>query len=392
MKKTFLILFFFIGISCFSLKAAQLTPDSIRISLLTCSPGDDIYTLFGHTGLRVSIPETQIDEVYHYGIFDFSSDHFVWRFALGQANYKLGKVPYDYFLYEYTYYGRAVWEQELRLSSEEKYKLLHALEDNYKPQNRVYRYNVLFDNCATKPLEKIEESTNREILLKSLSKDTPSFRDLIHLYTKNHPWSQFGIDLCLGSGADKPTTIKQRAFLPIELMKILEKTKIGSNPLTKPVKTILDEDKNSMTSSSLFIPSPLTVFTTLFILLFLISIWEYKRGKSFLCINTVLFTIYGIAGCILTFLALFSHHPTVSPNYLLFLFHPLHLIFALILAFKRFYSKKRAYHYTNLIILTLFIVFLWFIPQSFSLAILPLAGCLLLRSLTFILIQTKKQA
>lgn len=388
MRKALLTIFFF----SFLLISKANTPypysDSIRISLLTCSPGDEIYTLFGHTAIRVTVPHTNYDEVYNYGIFDFKSDHFIWRFALGHTDYQLGKVPFDYFMYEYDFYKRSVWEQELNLTIEEKSRLVDALELNYQPQNRIYRYNFLFDNCATRPLDQIIGALHESLLLQDDSDKIDTFRSIIHKYTENFPWSQFGIDLCLGSDADKVMSIKDKTFIPIELMHILNHTIFDSKPIVKPIKELLKTPHKEETIA--IIPTPTIIFSTLFFLFFLTSLLEYKKKKSYWVLDTFTFAIFGVVGCVLTFLALFSEHPTVSPNYLIILFHPLHLVLAPYIGYLEKKQKKVTYHYINLGVLTLFIVFFSLIPQNFDFAILPLAGCLWLRSLTNLLIHTKR--
>ena len=71
--------------------------DSLRISLLTCAAGEEIYTLFGHTAIRCENLTRKTDVVYNYGVFDFSSGGFVLRFALGETDYRLDKSRTDYF-------------------------------------------------------------------------------------------------------------------------------------------------------------------------------------------------------------------------------------------------------------------------------------------------------
>lgn len=137
------------------------TADSIRISLLTCAPGEEIYSLFGHTAIRYEEPARGIDRVYNYGLFSFNTPNFTLRFALGNADYRLGVEDYRHFAVEYEYFGRSVWQQTLNLTAEEQQQLITLLEENYRPENRIYRYNFFYDNCATRPRDKVEESLQK---------------------------------------------------------------------------------------------------------------------------------------------------------------------------------------------------------------------------------------
>ena len=185
----------------------DISRDSVRISLLTCAAGQEIYSLFGHTAIRYENFTTQTDVVYNYGVFDFSSDGFVLRFALGETDYRLDKEPTDYFCQAYYFHGRDVWQQVLNLTPTEKQRLVSLLETNYLPQDRIYRYNFFYDNCSTRPRDKIEEAVEERVDYGADMSDTDTdttFRDLIDRYSKGHPWSRLAMNLCLGSEGIRP--------------------------------------------------------------------------------------------------------------------------------------------------------------------------------------------
>ena len=130
---------------------AQTLSDEARISLLTCAPGEELYARFGHTALRVTDPAHHLDAVFNYGVFDFNTDHFYWKFVRGETWYELGASPYRWFMQEYIETKRPVYEQVLNLTAAQRDSLWKALLVNYEPQNRSYLYNFVFDNCATRP-------------------------------------------------------------------------------------------------------------------------------------------------------------------------------------------------------------------------------------------------
>lgn len=205
----YILLLFFLLLLPFGQTTANGN-DSIRLSLLTCAPGEEIYSLFGHTAIRYEDPANGIDAVFNYGLFSFNTPNFIFRFSLGETDYQLGATDYAHFAAEYAFDGRSVWQQTLNLSKEEKAELIRLLQENYRPENRVYRYNFFYDNCATRPRDKIEESIIGKVIYPSESQDgSRSFRDIVHQYCKGHPWARFGIDLCIGSEADRPITQRQ---------------------------------------------------------------------------------------------------------------------------------------------------------------------------------------
>lgn len=361
------------------------TEDSIRFSLLTCGAGEEIYSLFGHTAIRYENFTRGIDAVFNYGIFSFNTPNFILRFTLGETDYQLGVTSYKQFAYEYTWTGRDVWQQTLNLNAEEKKKLLALLEENYLPQNRIYRYNFFYDNCATRPRDQIERAVQGtlEYADDMTSFQTGiSFRDIVHQYTIGHSWARFGIDLCLGSQADKDISRRQMMFAPFYLKDFLAKAQLKNaqgmeRPLVSSEDHIIQSPQQTSTEEA---PSPLQTAFLLFTIVTIATAYGIYRRKSLWLLDLLLFLAAGVAGCILAFLASFSQHPAVSPNYLLFLFHPLHLL-CLPWMIKRVRKKEKSiYMWANITVLTFFILFWGIIPQEFNLAVLPLALSLWIRS------------
>lgn len=361
------------------------TEDSIRFSLLTCGAGEEIYSLFGHTAIRYENFTRGIDAVFNYGIFSFNTPNFILRFTLGETDYQLGVTSYKQFAYEYTWTGRDVWQQTLNLNAEEKKKLLALLEENYLPQNRIYHYNFFYDNCATRPRDQIERAVQGtlEYADDMTSFQTGiSFRDIVHQYTIGHSWARFGIDLCLGSQADKDITRRQMMFAPFYLKDFLAKAQLKNaqgmeRPLVSSEDHIIQSPQQTSTEET---PSPLQTAFLLFTIVTIATAYGIYRRKSLWLLDLLLFLAAGVAGCILAFLASFSQHPAVSPNYLLFLFHPLHLL-CLPWMIKRVRKKEKSiYMWANITVLTFFILLWGIIPQEFNLAVLPLALSLWIRS------------
>lgn len=359
--------------------------DSAKCSLLTCSAGEEIYSLFGHTALRYEDPARGIDVVFNYGMFSFRVPHFALRFALGETDYQLGVTEFSRFAAEYQWDERDVWQQTLNLTSREKQRLWEALTENYRPENRTYRYNFFYDNCATRPRDRIEACVDGRVEYAAAQDTTATvctWRDLLHRYTEGHPWARFGIDLCIGSRADKPASYREQMFVPFYLQQYLRGACIVSEqgdrrPLVGEEVKVVDAAHTAQEESLL--PSPMQAALLLWAGVTVLSIYGVRRRKSLWALDGLLFGTAGVAGCILAFLAACSQHPAVSPNWLLLVLHPLHL-FCLPCVLIRV-KKKRLSRYmaANGVVLTLFIVLLAPIPQFIPPAVLPLTLCLLVR-------------
>lgn len=405
MKRKLLIFIYFILCSLYPhITTAQeqtlqgKTSDSIRISLLTCASGGEIYSLFGHTAIRYENFTRNIDAVFNYGMFNFNAPNFILRFALGETDYQLGATNYEHFIAEYNYLGRDVWQQTLNLTPDEKEHLFNLLQENYRPENREYRYNFFYDNCATRPRDQIEKAIDGSLRYADNMTDNDtgvSFRDLLHKYSEGHPWSRFGMDMCMGSEADKPINRRLMMFVPFYVQEYFNTAQIidkegKARPLVSSEEKIVETGLTAADHRSGGI-TPMQSALLLFILVTAATIYSIRHQKTLWGLDLILFFCAGIAGCILAFLALFSQHPAVSPNYLLFVFHPLHLFCLPWMINKVRKRQKSRYMVLNSIILTLFILLWAIIPQRFDLAVLPLALCLLVRSASNLILTSKKR-
>ncbi|MCP9611460.1 DUF4105 domain-containing protein [Coprobacter tertius] len=386
MKPLLLYLFLILAIP-FSYGARE---DSLRVSLLTCSPGPRSFELFGHSGIRVQGPSPEMDLVFHYGLFDYDAPHFIYRFTKGETDYMMGVTSFSDFVFAYAMRNSGITELELNLSRQEKEDLLRALAVNNLPQNRVYRYNFLYDNCATRPRDIIVKNIQGKIRYEEPVEKT-TFRTMIHDCTFTDQWLTFGIDLALGEPLDRPITYQEEMFLPSVLEEAFSKASIivsqdSIRPLVSSVEEILPA------SSDLFIESNGTFFSpqvccwAFFILILGISIYEIIRHRTFRIIDTVVFTVYGLAGCIVAFLMFVSAHPATYFNYSIFWVNPLLLILPVIVWVKKLKKVVLYYHFVNFAVLLCLLVGWAWLPQKMNNAFIPLVLVLAIRSLTNIIV------
>lgn len=379
----------FMGVA-FSVQSQSM--DSIRFSLLTCAPGTEIYSLFGHTAIRYENYTRRIDVVFNYGMFSFNTPNFIFRFVAGETDYQLGITPYSYFEAEYAMRGSSVYQQVLNLTQSEKERLLTILENNYLPENRIYRYNYFYDNCTTRARDKIEECIEGKVVYPD-SLSGKSYRSIVHEFTAGSPWDEFGIDLCLGAEADKEINKRQQMFSPFYMKYYASNAYIVDaggtrRPLILDETKIVDVEPEEVQPG--FILSPL-MCGALFLALCVVMAWgQWKTQRIWWGWDIVLYGLQGLAGCIIAFLFFFSVHPTVGSNWLLILFNPIPLLYLPFMVYKAVKRKKDYYHVGNMVYLTLFITILPFCGQEFNLTVLPLALGLLVTSASHVLVWNKK--
>lgn len=305
---------------------AQELSGETRLSLLTCTPGNALYERYGHTGLRIYDPLQGLDITFNYGIFDFNTDHFYWKFIKGETWYELGYSSTRWFLYEYEQEHRPVYEQELNLTPEQRDELFAALLTNYRPENRKYLYNFVFDNCATRPYLLIRKVLGDSIVSDYAGYTGVTYRRFIRHYTGALSWANAGINLLFGPKADKPMCSDERLFLPEELMYFLQQAHL---PDGTPVVSRGEIAPFTITPTPWYASWPLGL-ALYFAVVFLFSLYDRRRRSWSWGVELTAAIPYALLLAVVTFLTFFSCHPLVGFGWRLLIIPFTHLCARLI--------------------------------------------------------------
>ena len=311
--------------------------DDTRFSFLTCSPGDEAYSLFGHTAIRYVNESRNMDIVFNYGYFDFDSPGFMGRFLLGETDYRLGAVPYKAFIPEYISRGSSVTEHILDLTEEQEERLLAALVENNRPGNNVFRYNYFSKNCTTMARDKFLEivaGDSKVVFEESAGEKT--LRDELNRMTVPHPWFSFGINVMLGSDIDKAATPEELQFIPSNFVGDLEKAYFvdgdgNRRPVVKESRVLVQENKPKVQHSNL---TPFNVALLLLLLTMIVMLCELRGRRTYWLYDILLMLVQGATGMAILFMWLFSEHPAVNANYVILLLNPLALILMPIMVYR----------------------------------------------------------
>lgn len=382
MKKYLLLLFLFLLLV--PAKAQIKLSDEAQISILTAAPSDEaVFTLYGHTAVRVKDSLHKIDLVFNYGIFDFSKPNFIYRFTKGETDYKLAAYNFQHYIIEYQMRGSEVTEQVLNFTPDEINKVWNALYINVQPENCVYRYNFFFDNCATRPVAIVEKQVDGKIKYND-PPEPQTFRDLINYCTRNNSWLTFGCDLALGSPTDRVATPHEMMFLPVYLKEEFDKATIV-NPdgterklvksTTRLAEELTDDDQGEKEWFT-----PMLCSMIIFLLVSLITYMEWKKKTYFRLVDCILFLLAGVAGTVLFYLCFISTHPCIWPNWSIVWLQPFDLVAVILFAVKKYGKAAYYYHFINFAALTLLLAGWYFIPQHLNIAFIPLVATLWLRS------------
>ena len=303
--------------------------DSVQISLLTCQPHEEVYSLYGHTAIRYYDKTRNMDLAINYGMFSFKKPFFILRFVFGLTDYEMGIEPFDAFCAQYAGYGSGVYEQVLHLTREEKSRIANAINENYKPENRVYRYNYFYDNCTTRARDMLLDHLTHRLDVRIKDLKWESYRDLVHQCCRRTPWVKFGNDMLLGLQADFPIDYKQKQFLPENLKEDFEHIFLntGKGKTEKLVSrsgwVVLPGVQTEMADFPL---SPIACMLLLAGIIVLVTLLEGIRKTRFRWVDAAIFLVCGLVGLIL-FAMIFSQHPTVRLNLQILLFCPFTLLY-----------------------------------------------------------------
>ena len=362
MKYIFTLFFFFFAMHCF----AKTDSTKLQISIISCSPGNELYSIFGHTALRIIDSTNGSDIIYNYGTFDFEDPNFLIKFTRGKLDYFLSQEYSANFFASYQYEGRTITEQILNLSTTQKNNIQQALSKNLLGNNKFYKYDFLFDNCTTR-IRNILKNNASFNCNTALINSTTTFRNMLYRYLDSGgmSWSKLGIDFLLGSKIDRAVTVEESTFLPDYLMFAIDsfnnKNNFISNKKNYPATTLITSSKNNQ---------PVWVFGILLaIVVLLCFIYQPKAQKILQIISVSLVALTGILGCLLLFMWFGTDHKSCANNYNLLWALPTN-IFGFY--FYRKKSKYKNWYFNFATILTFILLCLWFVlPQEFNIAFLP---------------------
>lgn len=385
MKKLLISLvfvFIFWGINAQNTNA--ILSNDAEISLLTCGPGNDLYSVFGHSALRVSDPKLGIDAIFNYGTFQFTDD-FYFKFTTGKLNYMLSVSIYKGFISSYIYENRDVIEQQLNLSQTQKQKLFKILLTNNKPENRYYLYDFFYNNCSTQLRDKLLEAAGNDLTFIPKENQIPlSFRQNLDGYLTQMDWSDFGIDLALGLPCDKNPNHLEDMFLPDELMNAFDRATIKINNTQQPLvkKTRVLYEAIPFQHRFPYYMRPVNLSWFLLFIVLILTIVEARKQANYIYFDKVFFAIIGFFGLFLLFLWLGTDHTATAKNLNILWANPL-LFFACFFPFKK-PKKWLIYFFIIIGVFSFLLIATWqFLPQKLHFAAMPLAIIVGIRSLMF---------
>jgi hypothetical protein len=349
--KVFYFITLFLATSI-SFSQTRLLSDNSKVSVLTCGTGNESYSLFGHTAIRISDPDNFIDAVFNYGAFDFNTPNFVPKFAKGDLEYFAVAHSYTDFINEYTYEKRSVYEQELVIPQDLKQQLFDNLTTSLATGESHYTYKFIDKNCTSMVVDMINKTLGSAVITKKVDTDK-TYRSILYPYFDNHFYEKLGTSIIFGTKVDEVGT---HIFLPFELLTNLKITRYNNQLLAKQPTTLLQYQE----------PTPLSWWNNgySYILLLLVVVALHKKA-----LNQLFFIIMGLLGVFFVFMGFYSNHLELAYNYNALLFNPSLLLLAV---FYFTNNSRWTYKLAVFNVLCLFAYVLLLISKAHFLIVLPL--------------------
>lgn len=364
------ILIFILILSKSYISYSQNLSENAQISLITCNPGNELYSVFGHSAIRILDNNKGLDRVYNYGTFDFNTPNFYFKFVRAHLNYQLSAYSMQSFMAEYEATNRSVFEQVLILSQSQKEQIFNFLEYNRQPENKYYQYDFFFDNCASRIRDVFQSELGDSLKFDVTDYHPKSFRDILEPYLAPHAWSRFGINLVLGDITDRKASLSESMFLPDYLKTAFENAKLSGKLLALPPK-VLFKQRNIINETPLY-ERPIFIFSILLILVMILTFFEIKYKRRFKLFDFLFFLSLGIVGIILFLLWFATDHTAVVQNWNLIWAVPSHFFIAFWMFRKRKTLWLKLYFLISGIAASSVLILWFLIPQHLDFALIPL--------------------
>ena len=373
-KYIFLLLFVLCCSNATALLAQTSTPARLRVSILTCDAGEDIYTAWGHTAIRIVDSVNGTDYVFNYGTFDFNTPFFITKFIKGSLNYFMSANSFPDFYNEYQFEKRDIKEQVLHLSTAEKEKWYAALRNNMVGDNRFYLYNFISDNCTTRIKNGLIANTSFSPVRPLVN----TYREKVidAPYRKGIPWIGLGIDLLLGAYSDQKPNDFQAAFLPDLLYEQNDRTR-------KLVESTATYHFNEQPVTNERSQLPFQVLIGFFIFYFFAAKTNtllFQRIAT--VIDVLLMLVWGIGGTLIFYMSFMSMHTACYQNYNIMWMQPLYVLALIFYFVKNKFIGKLGLLFMGATVALL--ISQYWLPQHFSKEIFILIGITMVLNYRFI--------
>lgn len=321
-----------------------VAPDSsnfVTASILTISPTNEVYSVFGHTAIRMECPVHQLDYV-----FTFESDPSVGGFLTffaGKTEAKFVAVPTREFLRDIKLLGRGVKQNELNLTLHEEQELWRNL-DNDMVAGAHRKFN-LHNHCVSTALMLIRQSCMNENLEWAPLQGTMLLNngDLLRHYVKKSEWAEFLFVSFVGAHyeeyEDQDVRIcPQNVVTELSRASFVNQIDGTKRPVLISNATELLPDKRE---DKVCIITPTVLFTILLLLTCLVTLgewlWQWKRAARWL--DIVLLIAQTLVGIILLAIAFGSDVFGHCWNWYLIPFNPIPLILWICLRKQKNYGR-----------------------------------------------------
>ena len=310
MGRLILFLLFLFSTTDIEARRPELSP-SAKVYLFNAGPDrTDITSIWGHGALWIVDETTGLDRIYNYGLPAFEGN-FNTKLLGGRLIFYLdNRHTYKQDMEGYVLSQRDVSLHQINLTYAEKRKLYELMEENSRPENRMYLYEYFLDNCTTKIYEKLQESIDGEIVLKETMTDI-TYRHILDDYLEYAHFYKYFVRFIAGMRNDRPLETEKLFFMPEMMVDHLSQAVIsgpnGTRPFITENKVVYNQPEQRDQVKMPFNPLVVAlILLALELLLFLVS-WFRKRNISRVY-DHFWFLVIGSLGVFLVYFTFFTYY------------------------------------------------------------------------------------
>ena len=351
----------------------------VTASLLVVTPGNAVYSRFGHVSLRMQCPSKDLDYC-----FTFESEPNRLKFIMGKSMAHFSAVPFKEYIAPYQAEGRGITQYDLNLTTHEEQELWRLLDNDMVEQpNR--QFNLIQHNCVSMSMLMTEAALQNEQIEYRQMPEQMSFinGEGIRYLSRRSPWLQFLLITFIGSEADVYWPTEQR--LSPEMLGNVATHAVIVNLNTHATRPLTAGEPRTILPMKA-VPEPLPFTPTwlavgLFVLALLLTCGEWKAGwqKAARWFDAFLFVAQCLVGFVLLYSTLVASLFGLHWNWYLVPFNPLPLVLWLLWRKQKKFYRVYFFYF---VILCLFIVIAPVITTQADLPHLLIVGSMGIRCLS----------
>lgn len=291
--------------------------DFVIASVMTASPGEELYSKLGHAFLRMQCPSHGMDFCFTYESEDAARK--VMSFLSGNLKMGMQGIRTEEFLKHYKEEGRGVTQYDLRLPIAVKQNMWRIL-DNLVDEGMDLPYDYMERGCAYSVFSVINQALGEKSLQVDRwpSEFSMTRREIVCSRLEKDPWTKLFLNIITNGPIDEEVAYTEKTITPETLIMALENATVDHRPVLAEGKEVFAAAGN-LSAEPWFTPMKAVV------MLLALTIICFALRQSWMAY--VMLGIQTVMGLFVCYLLFFSSLCATEWSWLVIPFNPVPAIF-----------------------------------------------------------------